>query len=108
MKKFLFAAVKDQLGIDYEPDVDDGSDPNDLAWPLFQATQKLPKIVIHPVKTKQGKAIFRRIINEKSVEIDLSAGTQVQEVPYGYYGLTLPGKDEQKIIAAWEKKIVEV
>lgn len=108
MKKFLFAAVKDQLGIDYEPDVDDGSDPNDPAWPLFQATRKLPRIVIQPVHTKQGKAIFRKILSGESVEIDLSAGTQVQEVPSGYYGLTLPGKDEQKIIAAWEEKIVEV
>ena len=28
--------------------------------------------------------------------------------PYGYYGLTLPGQPEQKIVAAWEEKIVTV
>jgi hypothetical protein len=108
MKKFLIAAVKDRLGVDYEPDIDDGSDPNDPPWPLFQATRKLPRIVIQPVMTKKGEASFRHIRSGETVKVDLSTGTQVREVPSGYYGLTLPGRDEQKIIAAWEEKVVEV
>lgn len=57
LRAFLFAAVKDRLGVDYEPDVDDGSDPG-VPWPLFQATRKLPRIVIKPVHTTKGKAAF--------------------------------------------------
>ena len=108
MKRFVIAAVKDQLGIDYEPDIDDGSDPNDPPWPLFHAARKLPRIVIQPVTVTSGKAAFRQILTGDTVEIDLAAGTQVKEVPYGYYGLTLPGQAEQKIIAAWEEKVVQV
>jgi hypothetical protein len=108
LKKFLYAAVKDRLGVDYEPYVDDECDPNDPPWPLFYATRKLPRIVIKPVRNVQGNARFRRIAGGETVEIDLAAGPQVKEVPYGYYGLTPPGGAEQKIIAAWEERIVEV
>jgi len=108
LKKFVFAAVKDRLGVDHDPEVEDDSDPNDpSSWPLFYAPRKLPRIVFKPVKTLQGKAALRRIATGEIVQIDLSAGTQALEVPYGYYGLTLPGLPEQKIIAAWEDKIVE-
>jgi len=108
MKRFVIAAVKDQLGIDYEPDIDDGSDPNEPPWPLFQAPRRLPRIVIQPVTLTSGKVVLRQILTGDTVEIDLAAGTQVKEVPYGYYGLTLPGQPEQKIVAAWEEKIVRV
>jgi hypothetical protein len=108
LKKFVFAAVKDRLGVDHDPDVDDGSDPNDpLSFPLFNAPRKLPRILIKPVNPVNGKAALRRIATGDVVQIDLSAGPQTLEVPYGYYGLTLPGQPEQKIIAAWEEKIVE-
>lgn len=108
LRKFLFAAVKQQLGVAFEPDVDDGCDPNDPPWPLFQAARKLPRVVIDPVHTKQGMATFRQIRSGDSVPIDLSAGPQVREVPYGYYSLTLPDQTEKKIIAAWEETVVEV
>lgn len=108
LRKFLYAAVKDKLGVNYEPDVIDESDPNGPRWPLFQAGRKLPRIVIRPVTTTQGKAIFRQVQSGDTVEIDLSGGPQVREVPSGYYALTVPGKPEEKIIAAWEEKVVEV
>ena len=109
MKKFILAAVKEKLGVDCEPDVDDGTDPNDPPWPLFQAVRKLPKIIIKPVLETEGKAIFRQILSGDTVEIDLAAGPQVQEVPYGYYSLKTPGKaEDRKIIAAWEETLVEV
>jgi len=106
LRAFIFAAVKDRLGSDFEPEVDDGTDPND-SWALFHAPRRLPRIVVKPVKQFTGLAKFRKR-GEQPGEIDLAAGVQVLEVPYGYYALTLPDGTEQTVIAVWEEKLVEV
>jgi hypothetical protein len=106
LRAFIFAAVKDRLGLDFEPEVDDGIDPNDR-WALFNVPRRLPRIVVKPVTHVSGLAKFRKR-GEQPGDIDLAAGIQVLEVPYGYYALTLPDGTEQTVIAVWEEKIVEV
>jgi hypothetical protein len=106
LRGFLFAAIKDQLGPDFEPDIPDEFDPNE-PWPVLKVTRRLPRIVIQPKKLTEGEATIRR--NDRTpVKIDLSHGIQVLEVPYGYYTLKLPDNSEQPVIAVWEEKIVEV
>ena len=106
LRGFLFAAVKDQLGSDFEPDIHDESDPND-PWPVFKVTRRLPRIVIQPKKLTAGEATIRRN-DQIPTKIDLSHGIQVLEVPHGYYTLKLPDNSEQRIVAVWEEKVVEV
>lgn len=106
LRGFIFAAVKDKLGADFEPDVDDATDPNDPPWELFRTKRKLPKLRIQPKAGSTGMVSLRK--GDNVVKIDLSAGAQVFEVPYGYYTLTEVNGTERRIIAAWEEKIVEV
>ncbi len=107
LRAYLFAAVKDKLGSDFEPEIDDGVDPG-TPWELFRAPQRLPRIVIRPVRFNTGKAVFRKRSAATPLEIDLAAGVQGIEVPYGYYVLTLPDGTEKDVTAAWEEKVVEV
>ena len=107
LRAYLYAAVKDKLGSDFEPEIDDGVDPG-IPWELFRAPRRLPRIVIMPVGQKAGKAFLRKRSGGDPVEVDLAAGVRAFDVPYGYYALTLPDGSQKDVTAAWEEKVVEV
>jgi hypothetical protein len=107
LRAYLYAAVKDKLGADFEPDIDDGVDPG-TPWELFRTPQRLPKIIIKPERVRAGTASLRKRSEAAGVAIDLATGIQGVEVPYGYYVLTLPSGAEIDVTAAWEEKLVEV
>jgi hypothetical protein len=107
LKSFLYAAVKDRLGRDTEPDVEDPSTEEE-PWPLFYAQQKLPRIVIRPTTTKTGTVTITVRKDRTTHQVDLAAGVQVKEVERGYYLVRLPDGQEKEVMAVWEEKVVEV
>jgi hypothetical protein len=104
LKNFIKNAVISELGEDFKPEIMEGDD-----FIMCKANEVTTRLRIVPQIETTGIAILKLHEGNQTVQIDLSAGEQVFDIPIGKYSLITPAKNElPPFTAIWEKIDVSV